>query len=113
MHGFNWFDRRGTEGMPLVKTLRTLLTNNVPEILPEIRMAVSELFDLMHDSHPVAEGENDGICVKTAADDRVRCQSVSVVLNDSRSCRLFQCASILWNRARCLNLFSILSTVQG
>lgn len=100
MHSFNWFDRRGTEGMPLVRTLRTLLTNNIPKILPEIRMAVSELFDLMHDSHPVVEGENDGRYVKTAADDRVRCQSVSVVLNGFRSCRLFQCASIFWNRAR-------------
>jgi hypothetical protein len=60
MHNFNWFDQRGTEGMPLVKTLRTLLTNNVPEILPEIRMTVSGLFDQMHESHPVVKGDFSG-----------------------------------------------------
>jgi hypothetical protein len=46
--------------MPLVKTLRTLLTNNVPEILPEIRMTVSGLFDQMHESHPVVKGDFSG-----------------------------------------------------
>lgn len=57
MHNFNWFDQRGTEGIGLVKALRTLLTNNVPEILPELRDAISGLFDQMHESHPVINGE--------------------------------------------------------
>ncbi|KAL7621976.1 hypothetical protein AAE478_007477 [Parahypoxylon ruwenzoriense] len=34
MSGFNWFDRRGTEGVEFIKTLRTLLTNNLPKVLP-------------------------------------------------------------------------------
>jgi hypothetical protein len=41
MSNFNWFDQRGLEGTPLIKTLRTLLTNNIPELLPRIRIAVS------------------------------------------------------------------------
>lgn len=43
--------------MPLVKTLRTLLTNNLPQIIPDIRLAISELFDQMIGSHPVIDGE--------------------------------------------------------
>ncbi|KAL9601988.1 MAG: hypothetical protein Q9179_002680 [Wetmoreana sp. 5 TL-2023] len=58
MHNFDWFDKRGTEGTPLVKTLRTLLTNNITEILPDIRLAVSAIFDQKYDSHPVINGEN-------------------------------------------------------
>ena len=57
MHNFNWFDRRGTEGLPLVRVLRTLLTNNIPYILPELRLATSELFDQMHDSHPIVKSK--------------------------------------------------------
>ncbi|KAI9148716.1 Cytochrome P475 monooxygenase [Paramyrothecium foliicola] len=36
MNGFNWFDRRGVEGVGFVRTLRTLLTNHLPDLLPEI-----------------------------------------------------------------------------
>ncbi|OAL53550.1 cytochrome P450 [Pyrenochaeta sp. DS3sAY3a] len=38
MHGFNWFDRRGTEGVGFIRALRTLLTNHVPSILPDLRI---------------------------------------------------------------------------
>jgi hypothetical protein len=31
MSNFNWFDQRSLGGTPLIKTLRTLLTNNIPE----------------------------------------------------------------------------------
>lgn len=41
MHGFNWFDRRGTEGVGFIRALRTLLTNHVPRILPNLRMALA------------------------------------------------------------------------
>lgn len=46
--------------MPLVRTLRTFLTNNLSEIIPEIRMALSGLFDRMRDSHPVIDGKDIG-----------------------------------------------------
>jgi hypothetical protein len=36
MNGFNWFDRRGVEGVGFVRTLRTLLTNHLPELLPDL-----------------------------------------------------------------------------
>ncbi len=36
MNGFNWFDKRGTEGIGFVRTLRTLLTNNLPQLLPDL-----------------------------------------------------------------------------
>ncbi|KAI5868246.1 cytochrome P450 [Durotheca rogersii] len=36
MNGFNWFDRRGVEGVGFVRTLRTLLTNNIPQLLPDL-----------------------------------------------------------------------------
>ncbi|KAJ2991506.1 hypothetical protein NUW58_g2488 [Xylaria curta] len=36
MNGFNWFDRRGVEGIGFVRTLRTLLTNNIPQLVPDL-----------------------------------------------------------------------------
>ncbi|KAL1983251.1 hypothetical protein VTN96DRAFT_349 [Rasamsonia emersonii] len=44
MHGFNWFDRRGAEGVGSVRALRTLLTNNPRRILPDLRVAIAEDF---------------------------------------------------------------------
>lgn len=41
MHGFNWFDRRGTEGVGFIKALRTLLTSHLPAIMPDLRAAIS------------------------------------------------------------------------
>lgn len=38
MNGFNWFDKRGVEGVGFVRTLRTLLTNNLSQILPDLGM---------------------------------------------------------------------------
>jgi hypothetical protein len=36
MNGFNWFDRRGFEGVGFVRTLRTLLTNNMSHLIPNL-----------------------------------------------------------------------------
>lgn len=57
MTGFSWFDQRGTEGIGLVRVLRTLLTKNIPEVLPELRIAISSAIDDMHDSHPIFDGK--------------------------------------------------------
>ncbi|KAF1852230.1 cytochrome P450 [Cucurbitaria berberidis CBS 394.84] len=46
MHGFNWFDRRGTEGKGFIRALRTLLTNHLPTILPDLRIATSDRMKL-------------------------------------------------------------------
>lgn len=56
MSNFNWFDKRGVEGTPLVRTLRTLLTNNIPQILPDIRVAISDHFDQMVEKQTMFNG---------------------------------------------------------
>lgn len=56
MHGFNWFDRRGAEGVGSVRALRTLLTNNLPNILPDLRVAIAGDFARMMAEHPVVDG---------------------------------------------------------
>ncbi|TGO61264.1 hypothetical protein BOTNAR_0131g00100 [Botryotinia narcissicola] len=53
MSGFNWFDRRGTEGVGFIKALRTLLTNNLPSILPSLRIVIANNFSEMHYAHKV------------------------------------------------------------
>ena len=57
MTGFNWFDRRGTEGVGFVRALRTMLTQNMPSILPELRIALSHNFADIHAKHPVINGK--------------------------------------------------------
>ncbi|KAL4925063.1 cytochrome P450 [Aspergillus undulatus] len=56
MHGFNWFDRRGTEGVGFIRALRTLLTNNIPMILPNLSVIIKSSFCEMHSQHPVVNG---------------------------------------------------------
>lgn len=55
-HGFNWFDRRGTEGVGFIKALRTLLTNNLPQILPDLSCIIRTRFEQLHAGHPVIDG---------------------------------------------------------
>lgn len=59
MHGFNWFDRRGTEGVGFIRALRTLLTCNLPHILPDLGVAIKYRFTELHSSHPVINGMSD------------------------------------------------------
>ncbi|KAM0460019.1 hypothetical protein ACHAO4_002147 [Trichoderma viride] len=56
MQNFNWFDKKGADGMPLIRTLRTLLTNHLPDILPDVRRSMSVLLDRAQDSQPVVNG---------------------------------------------------------
>ena len=56
MHGFNWFNVRGTEGVGFIKALRTLLTNNMPSILPDLRYGITENLTQILESHPVVNG---------------------------------------------------------
>ncbi len=56
MHGFNWFDRRGTEGVGFIRALRTLLTNNVPSVLPDLSAIIKTRFAELHSQHPVVNG---------------------------------------------------------
>lgn len=56
MTGFNWFDRRGTEGVGFVRALRTMLTANLPQILPDLSNIIRTRFEEIHESHPTVNG---------------------------------------------------------
>ncbi|KAH8688014.1 cytochrome P450 [Tricladium varicosporioides] len=56
MHGFNWFDRRGTEGVGFVRALRTLLTNNLPHILPDLGIIIRTRFEELNSTYPIENG---------------------------------------------------------
>jgi hypothetical protein len=56
MHSFNWFDRRGTEGVGFVRALRTLLTNNIPQILPNLSILITSSLTDMLAEHPIVDG---------------------------------------------------------
>ncbi|RYC65201.1 hypothetical protein CHU98_g963 [Xylaria longipes] len=56
MHGFNWFDRRGTEGVGFVRALRTLLTNNLPHIVPDLGIRIRSTFAEAHEKHALVDG---------------------------------------------------------
>ncbi|KAK4675358.1 hypothetical protein QC764_503660 [Podospora pseudoanserina] len=55
MSSFNWMDKRGAEGIPLIRTLRVMLTNHLPEVFPQIRRSMSALMDNEIDSAPKLE----------------------------------------------------------
>ncbi|KAM0262161.1 hypothetical protein ACHAQJ_001904 [Trichoderma viride] len=59
MQNFNWFDKKGVDGTPLARTLRTLLTNHLPDILPDIRRSMSVLLDDVQDSQPMVNGRDE------------------------------------------------------
>lgn len=59
MHGFNWFDRRGPEGVHagFIRALRTLLTKNLPQILPDLSTITRPRFNEAHATHRVDKGK--------------------------------------------------------
>ncbi|KAI1412118.1 cytochrome P450 [Hypoxylon sp. FL1857] len=56
MHRFNWFDVRGTEGVGFVRALRTLLTNNLPNILPDLSRIIRSRFSELQLNFPLIDG---------------------------------------------------------
>ncbi|KAL7939325.1 cytochrome P450 [Trichoderma chlorosporum] len=56
MQNFDWLNKKGVDGTPLVRTLRTLLTNHLPEILPDARRSMSALFDDILEPRSMANG---------------------------------------------------------
>ncbi|CAH0051924.1 unnamed protein product [Clonostachys solani] len=56
MQKFNWFDRRGTEGVGFIRALRTLLTNNLPQILPDLSAIIRSRLEEIGDSYPTVNG---------------------------------------------------------
>ncbi len=55
MHGFNWYEKP-TEGVGFVRALRTHLTNNLPELLPNLGAVIRERFARLHNEHPIVNG---------------------------------------------------------
>lgn len=58
MTGFNWLDERGIEGIGFVKAVRTLLTNNIPSIIPDIQRAISDKFSALLADHKSVNGRH-------------------------------------------------------
>ncbi|KAI1400860.1 cytochrome P450 [Hypoxylon fuscum] len=56
MHGFNWFDRRGTEGVGFIRALRTLLTNNLPRIMPDLSIMIRSRINELYLEHLTEKG---------------------------------------------------------
>jgi hypothetical protein len=56
MQNFNWFDRRGIDGVGFVRAIRTLLTNNLPQILPDLSAIIGSRLEEMGDSYPTVNG---------------------------------------------------------
>ncbi|RYP36696.1 hypothetical protein DL767_003258 [Monosporascus sp. MG133] len=52
MHGFSWYDLRGTEGLGFERALRTLLTSHLPEILPDLSRLVKVHFEQLQSEGP-------------------------------------------------------------
>jgi hypothetical protein len=53
MAGFNWHDQRGIEGTGFVRSLRTLLTNHLPRMTPDVRGMLERGF-----TRELAQGED-------------------------------------------------------
>ncbi|KAI2622660.1 cytochrome P450 [Hypomontagnella submonticulosa] len=56
MNGFDWFVDRGVEGIGFVRTVRTLLTNNMTKLLPELRVLARTRFEKLLQSNKIVDG---------------------------------------------------------
>ena len=57
MVGFNWHDRKGFDGAPLLGTIPYLPTAHLPHIFPDIRAPISNMSDRRYESHPIVKDE--------------------------------------------------------
>lgn len=58
MHGFEWKDVRGIEGTGFVRALRTILTGQLPELLPCLAQVVDKQVSANIESHRVNSEES-------------------------------------------------------
>lgn len=42
MNGFEWKNQRGVEGTGFVRALRSLLTSQLPSVLPDLSLAITD-----------------------------------------------------------------------
>lgn len=121
MHGFNWFDRRGTEGVGFVRALRTLLTNNLPQILPTLGIINHARFAELHLQNKIIEGQfapdihrksiralaayqlciescTKVILVTDVSLSHFRSNTISCLSNHRQAGRIIQCCILFWTR---------------
>ncbi|KAH8427014.1 cytochrome P450 [Aspergillus melleus] len=56
MHGFNWVDGKGAAEFGLARALRTVLTRNIPQLLPDVTKVVQQRFAALRMEYPVVNG---------------------------------------------------------
>jgi hypothetical protein len=99
-HGFNWFDRRGTEGVGFIRALRTLLTSNLPKILPDLTCIIRTRFQELHATHPVIDGTmtvGEHLLQLTTMN---RKEAVGCIPHDCETSRAFKRRLFFWERSR-------------
>ncbi|CAG8958655.1 hypothetical protein HYFRA_00011496 [Hymenoscyphus fraxineus] len=77
MHGHNWFDHRGTEGCGFIKALRHMLTDNLPQILPDLTTLVGARFAELCAESPTMNGSREVLLYPAITKLVVLCNSVS------------------------------------
>jgi hypothetical protein len=55
MEGFDWLEKKGADGAPLLKSIGVLLTSYLPELLPNLRYSISAFFQDYCSSYPENE----------------------------------------------------------
>ncbi|KAG8162289.1 hypothetical protein KVR01_008054 [Diaporthe batatas] len=60
MKSFDWTEKRGGDGAPLLKTLRNRLTEHLPNILHKIHAGIKARFDEGYDTFPLLNGVKQG-----------------------------------------------------
>ena len=63
--GFEWHDKKGFDGAPLLRTIRYFVTAHLPNIFPYIRASIRFRFDSQVETHPIIKGMS---CVFTRLD---------------------------------------------
>lgn len=97
MHGFNWFDRRGTEGVGFVRALRTHLTNNLPHILPDLGIIIKSRFFDLRLEHPVMNGRSIcSIMARFCIDFGLREETTARLSCNREVGGSFECCFFLW-----------------
>ena len=56
MHGYSVFDKKGAGGFGFVRAVRTLLTRNIPKVLPNLTVVLKKRFKDLLFEHPVVKG---------------------------------------------------------
>jgi hypothetical protein len=95
MAGFNWHDQRGIEGTGFVRSLRTLLTNHLPKMTPDVRRLLEQGF-----TRELAQGGNslNGRLSGTHLHDYSNCGYSHWTFN--KACYRHLWLHILWPRSK-------------